>query len=119
MTKKLETSPDGIVCANCGQDKPAYHFYSIRGKSTRVTKYFFASPDRRGDQCWECNAPYKCISCGNEQAADQFRVGGRICITCKSSGKHRELAEIYARQVVSSSEDTYNDENALESEFAE
>lgn len=72
-----------MKCSNCGQVKPDYHFFSFRGKYDSA---FFANPQALNGQCWGCNAPYRCISCGNVQTADQFRIHGRICVTCKTVG---------------------------------
>ncbi len=93
-----------MKCTKCGVDKHAYNFYLHRGKSTSVTHFFFTNPDAKDTQCWECNGAYRCICCGIEQPANQFRVGGRICTTCKTLGKYTVLAEANTRKVVESGE---------------
>lgn len=72
-----------MKCSKCGQVKPDYQFFSFRGN---YLNEFFANPLTLNGQCFDCNAPYKCICCGVIQDADQFRVQGRTCKTCKDSG---------------------------------
>jgi len=69
-----------MKCLTCGFDKTPYHFFSFRG---RYTKAFFANPQAKHGNCFECNGPYKCIQCGEVKHALNFRIGGRICDTCK------------------------------------
>lgn len=78
-------TPIGMVCKVCGVDKDPYHFFNYSGKYDRK---FFVTGWQPG-VCWECAAPYRCINCGQIQDADQYRVMGRICKTCKASGMPR------------------------------
>jgi len=112
VSKKLDSTPDGIICVKCGQDKPAYHFFSFRGN---YASEFFANPQSMNGQCFECNGPYKCIYCGVVQPADQFRVQGRVCLSCKTTGIHNISRVEDALNTANSAEYPQNAENALES----
>lgn len=83
MPKKLETTPDGIRCHVCGEDKPRYHFFSPRG---RYNKEFFANGVPDGHTCWDCGGDYKCLGCGEVKPAHQFRIQGRYCADCLKDG---------------------------------
>lgn len=82
-----------MKCSKCGEVKTDYHFFSFRGN---YIKEFFANPLTLNGQCFDCNAPYKCLCCGVIQDSDQFRVQGRICKTCKDSGILRPSRVAYA-----------------------
>jgi len=58
-----------MKCVKCGQAKDDYEFFSFRGN---YLKEFFANPLTL-----------------TGQDANQFRVNGRICETCKTAGIHR------------------------------
>lgn len=101
-----------MKCVKCGQAKDDYEFFSFRGN---YLKEFFANPLTLTGQCFDCNAPYKCICCGIVQDANQFRVNGRICETCKTAGIHRPspVADAFAAPTVLNA---HNDTgNAVES----
>ncbi len=117
MPKKLENSPDGVICSCCGQDKPAYHFYSPYGKTTNVTRFFFVNSAFSTTRCWECNGGYRCLYCGVVQDANQFRVGGRRCIGCKNAGISKMVAEKEMRRILNSEKDTRNTFSTLESDL--
>lgn len=119
MATKLATTPEGIVCSCCGQDKPAYHFYSRLGKTFNVTRFFFVSPTFSVTQCWNCNGDYRCLGCGEIKVATEFRVGGRFRNDCKTAGIYETLAEAYAPKRTVASADSLDAENALESELDE
>ncbi len=70
-----------MKCLTCGLDKAPYHFFSFRG---RYDKTFFANAQAKHGNCFECNGPYQCIRCGQVKASSGFRVGGRVCLACKS-----------------------------------
>ncbi len=98
-----------MKCTNCGQIKPTYHFYMQRGISTAVTKFFFINPEWHPNRCWVCNGNYRCLGCGLEKGADQFRVGGRICHTCKSAGIYKVLPELYTSNASSMGVSSYSE----------
>lgn len=83
-----------MKCTKCGLEKPNYHFINLYHSHF---KSLFANPDASNSQCWDCNSPYKCIICNQVKEASEFRVGGRICHTCKpptikrSTAKERRL----------------------------
>ena len=79
MPKKLATTPDGIICRVCGEDKPPYHFFKPRGK---YNKAFFADGIPDGHTCWDCAGDYRCLGCGHVKPAYQFRIQGRFCVDC-------------------------------------
>lgn len=101
-----------MICVKCGQTKPDYHFFAFRGN---YLKEFFANPKAMNGQCFECNAPYKCIACGEIKDASAFRVGGRVCDTCKSAGILFLAPVADAITDAVASVDTLGDEDALES----
>lgn len=82
MAKKLDTTPDGIICDTCGQDLPPYHFFNPRGKFDRS---FWTRPVLTGKTCFACAGDYKCVQCQQVQPASEYRVQGRICRTCKTA----------------------------------
>lgn len=96
------------TCKCCNQNKPDYHFFSFRGT---YLKDFFANPLALNGNCFECNGPYKCICCGIVQDANQFRVNGRICITCKSNGICRSSRVTGAFSPLVAYEDSLGSEN--------
>lgn len=117
MPNKKETTPDGVICSCCGQDKTAYNFFN--GKRGREMRVFIVNPNWSTSRCFECNGDYRCLGCLQVQPASQFRVGGRFCQSCKDAGIYKVSAEVYARKVEEPSGDTFNTENVLESEAFE
>lgn len=101
-----------MKCPKCEQEKPDYHFFAFRGN---YLKDFFANPLTLIGQCFDCNGPYKCVYCGVVQDASEFRVGGRVCNTCKSVGIHNVAPVAEARNDQHSTNDTLDAANALES----
>ncbi len=89
MAEKLATTPDGMICKECGRDLPAYHFFNPRGK---YNKHFFV----RGvvpNVCFDCAGPYRCAGCNEIKPAGEFRVQGRLCSDCRADGVlHSETA---------------------------
>lgn len=85
MAKKLDTTPDGIVCAVCGEDKPAYHYFKHSGKYTQ--DFFTTEAGYTNGVCFDCAGPYKCISCGQIKPASEYRLQGRVCSECKNAPK--------------------------------
>ncbi len=72
-----------MICKHCNQDKPNYHFFGFRGKYNRA---FFVRPiEEVMGLCFDCAAPYRCVICGQEKDASDFRVQGRVCMDCKHS----------------------------------
>lgn len=85
MADKLETTPAGIVCKVCGQDKPRYHYFHHSGvynKSFFTTQEGFTS-----GVCFDCASPYRCVSCGQVKPASEYRVQGRVCLECREASK--------------------------------
>lgn len=83
MPKKLATTPDGMICRMCGEDKPPYEFFKPRGK---YNKAFFAAGTPDGHTCWDCGGPYKCLGCGQVKPAADYRIQGRFCSDCRFEG---------------------------------
>lgn len=84
MAEKLPTTPDGIICSHCGQDKPRFHFFVYRGKYNR--EFFASGIPAKSDVCWACGGDYRCIACHEVKPHTSFRIQGRICDECKASG---------------------------------
>lgn len=61
-----------MICAICNCDKEPYHMMT-REKGSAI--------------CFDCGGPYECIHCDVTQPSTEFRVQGRICITCKDAMK--------------------------------
>ena len=100
MAKKLDTTPDGIICSQCGADQPPYNFFRYSNKYSRD---FFIRIPPRSDVCWDCAGMYECIKCGVTQLSNEFRIGGRICYTCKGVKTPRRTltaAQIQAQREV-------------------
>lgn len=75
-----------MKCPHCGEHKPAYHFFKQRSHFETTKLSFYTRPiEAVANLCFACAGPYHCLQCHHEQAADQFRVGGRICLTCKAA----------------------------------
>lgn len=83
MAKKLVTTPNGMYCRVCGEDKPKYHFFNPRGK---YNKSFFANGIPDGHTCWDCGGDYRCLGCEQIKPANQFRIQGRYCANCRIEG---------------------------------
>jgi hypothetical protein len=90
MAQKLDTTPDGIVCKECGADKPAYHFFKHSGKYTQ--DFFTTELGYTNGVCFDCAGDYRCITCHEVKPASEFRVQGRICKACKGSKASRNGA---------------------------
>ena len=101
------------TCKCCGQNKPDYHFFSFRGN---YNTDFFANPLALNGNCFECNGPYKCICCNVVQPANQFRVNGRVCTTCKDSGICTPSRVTNAFSVAIADGYSLSPENSVESE---
>jgi hypothetical protein len=82
MAERLESTPDGIVCKVCGDDKPAYHYFKHAGKYTQ--SFFTTELGYTPGVCWECAGPYACVVCEVVKPASEYRVQGRVCIECKT-----------------------------------
>jgi hypothetical protein len=82
MAERLPTTPDGIVCKECGTDKPAYHYFKHSGKYTQ--DFFTTELGYTPGVCWECAGPYRCVVCEGVKPASEYRVQGRVCNECKT-----------------------------------
>ena len=87
MAKKLDTTPDGIVCSCCGVDKTPQNFFRYINRYTR--DFFVAGIPARSDVCFDCAGDYKCIRCNVVQPSTEFRIQGRVCYTCQHSNPAR------------------------------
>lgn len=83
MAKKLETTPEGMICRKCGQDKAPYNFFKPFGKFERE---FFANGKPDGHTCFDCAGPYICLGCGETKPASAYRIQGRYCDDCRAEG---------------------------------
>lgn len=83
MPKKLDTTPDGMICRVCGEDKPPYHFFKPRGK---FNKAFFANGVPDGHTCFDCAGDYRCVGCGQIWPSTAYRLQGRYCEICRAAG---------------------------------
>lgn len=92
MAEKLDTTPDGIVCKVCGDDKPAYHYFKHAGKYTQ--DFFTTELGYTPGVCWECAGDYRCITCHEVKPASEFRVQGRICTACKTAVETSNAAQM-------------------------
>ncbi len=84
MAKKSENSPDGIVCAVCGEDKAPYNYFNFRNKYDR--EFWANGIPGNNNTCFDCAGPYRCICCHEVKPATEFRLQGRICKDCKAEG---------------------------------
>lgn len=75
-----------MKCEICGQNKSEYDFFKHRNK---YDAEFFLNLVPKVDTCWTCAGPYRCIICHEIKVADQFRVGGRVCIGCRIPTQNR------------------------------
>ena len=73
-----------MKCVVCGEIKDDYQFFKFRNKFNK--EFFHAGIPQTDGVCWHCAAPYKCVGCGEVKAADQFRIGGRYCVDCRTVG---------------------------------
>lgn len=96
MAKKLDTTPDGIICAVCGEDKSPYHYFKHSGKYTQ--DFFTTELGYTPGVCWECAGPYRCVVCEEVKPASEYRVQGRVCTACKT--RLKELPKM-ARETAS------------------
>lgn len=92
MAEKKPDTPNGIICAICGEDKQPHHFTLFHRLSAEDEAFFINARrdvrnNYRNDVCWECNGGYRCLECGNVFPASDFRVQGRYCKHCKSKWK--------------------------------
>lgn len=81
MAEKLDTTPDGIICKVCGQDKDAYHYFKHAGKYTQ--DFFTTEPGYTPGVCFSCAGPYRCVVCEEIKPASEYRLQGRVCKACK------------------------------------
>ena len=96
MAEKLSTTPDGIICVECGRDLPPYHYFNFRNKYDRA---FWANGiPSNNNTCFDCCGPYRCICCHEVKPASEFRLQGRMCKDCKAEGGMKNaLARDFAR----------------------
>lgn len=120
MPKKLDSTPDGIICSVCGEDKSPYHYFKHSGKYNQ--DFFTTELGYTNGVCFDCAGPYRCIMCGQIKPASDYRLQGRICTSCKlhstnSSGMAQKTAlpallSDFDNEKVS---EAINSENALKS----
>ncbi len=83
MAQRLDTTPDGIICKVCGQDKPPVHFFKHSGKYNQ--DFFTTELGYTPGVCFECASPYRCIVCHEVKPASDYRIQGRVCMACKTA----------------------------------
>lgn len=91
MPEKLPTTPDGIVCKVCGQDKPAYHYFKHSGVYSQ--DFFTTQAGYTSGVCFGCAGDYRCVVCHQIKPASDYRVQGRVCAACKTAQKTAMLAQ--------------------------
>lgn len=91
MAERLPTTPDGIICKECGTDKPAYHYFKHSGKYTQ--DFFTTELGYTNGVCFDCAGDYRCITCHEVKPASEFRVQGRICKACKTAPRTSSAAQ--------------------------
>lgn len=90
-----------MICSICGENKAPYAFTQFTHMD-ESDKFFFVHMRRypngnpRNDVCWKCNAPYRCLGCGNVKSPDEFRLQGRYCHACKSTWRTPRNRNIYS-----------------------